>query len=100
MRRGDVVDYTISEQTAVGLNNTVSKGDVYPLLVVSVNTDDDDVETGVTGTVFLPGGNFLGVSNVPLNVDPEPAPEPVAPPQDPGGFAPRDPAAPTRQEVS
>jgi len=48
-KAGGLGEYTITEEDAARLNNTVSVGDTYPFLLVS-----EDEDGNVVGHLFLP----------------------------------------------
>lgn len=50
--RGQIVDYTVTDSDTSVVSGSVSKGEVVPLLVVSVSEDGDSY----TGFAFLPNG--------------------------------------------
>lgn len=72
-----IVEYTVSEADAATLNNTVSAGDVYPVLVVG-RTEADPVagiEGQTFGHMFYHGGSFpISFVTEKLNKQADPAP--------------------------
>lgn len=54
-----IVDFQVDDEMSSFLNNRVSSGDTYPLLVVS----SDDENNTVSGVVFMPDGHTHYVTN-------------------------------------
>lgn len=90
-KMGEVVDYSADADMVTKTNGAVAEGDQFPLLVVSVNPDDETV----SGVVFLHDGSTRYV-HVVKGEEPPPAakfdaqtgaalnPEPPAPDATPG----------------